>query len=543
MTAAGLSKMSLKSSVLEGFKQIVGPVNVLTDAEDLYVYSFERFFMKQLYPRLDVVIRVSSDEQAKKVIELADKGGLTVVRRGAKNAEILESTKNAVVLIDDAVPPELKVLKKAEEEERVAEYVKEIHRAGHGTFRNFALAMKTLFSSLPARRCLDCTICSGYCTVSPSFNGVETWSSKGRALLIRALSNGDLPISQKLVDVLYTCSLCGLCFAQCFEDTQVRKAILDVRRRITEKGLTPEMFATTAKNILEVGEPGGMPITRRVSWIKELPQISFPEKAEVLYWVGCVVAMRTPNVARAVAKVLNLANVDFTILGEKEGCCGYILLATGLWDEAKETASMAVKRIRETGAEALVTSCAGCYYTFKKMYPEMLGVQLPSEVFHISQFVERQLRDRKLELKGLNMRVTYHDPCSLGRHSNVYDSPRNVLKAVPDLQLVEMSLNRARSRCCGAGGGLWSFNNRVAMNSAYERLVNDAVPLDVDALTTACPTCHINMRFASVKKSVGIKVYDVMEIIELSLSKPNERYINSKLVAKTSLFPQIFKLQ
>jgi len=114
--------------------------------------------------------------------------------------------------------------------------------------------------------------------------------------------------------------------------------------------------------------------------------------------------------------------------------------------------------------------------------------------------------------------VTYHDPCSLGRHCNVFDEPRNALKAVPNLKLVEMQLSKRRARCCGAGGGLWSFNYPVSVNSAYVRLASDVVPLGVDALTTACPACNVNLRHASVKKSLGIKIYDVTEIIEQAAS-------------------------
>jgi len=174
--------------------------------------------------------------------------------------------------------------------------------------------------------------------------------------------------------------------------------------------------------------------------------------------------------------------------------------------------------VKQTGAEVLVTSCAGCYYTFKKMYPEMLGMELPCEVLHVTQFVERQIRDRQLQLGGLSVKVTYHDPCSLGRHSNVYDPPRNVLKAVQGLELVEMPLNRYRARCCGAGGGLWAFNNRVASESAYNRLVKDVVPLGVDVMATACPSCHINLHFASVKRSLGVRISDVLELVDMATS-------------------------
>ena len=505
-----------KTSITEDLRQIVGSKNVLMDIEDLYVYSYEHFFRKQQYPKLGTVLRVSSNEQARQVMELASKEGFTVIRRSTGKVEVFGSASSPIVLLDDAIPPKLEILSEAEEKEQIAEYAKEIYRTGQGTFRNFALALKTLFMKAPASKCLECTTCSGYCTVTPSFNGVETWSSKGRALLTRGLSSGELQPSRKLIDVLYTCSLCGLCFAECFEDTQVRKAILDTRRHLAEKGLAPDLFAMTARNILETGDVGRTPSARRLAWMRNL-SVRPLEKADVLYWVGCVVAARTPNTAKAVANVLGKANVDFTLLGEKEGCCGYVLLASGLWNEAKDVAFRVVERVKETGARILVTSCAGCYYTFAKLYPEVLNVEMPCEVMHASQFVHGLIKDGRLELEGLNLEVTYHDPCSLGRHSGVFDEPRDVLKAVPGLRLVEMPLSRRRARCCGAGGGLWSFNYPVSVDSAYVRLADDVVPLGVDALATACPTCHVNLRHASVKKSLGIKIYDIMEITAKSL--------------------------
>jgi Fe-S oxidoreductase len=508
-----------KTSINEDLRQIAGSKNVLTDIEDLYVYSYEHFFRKQQYPKLDTVLRVSSNEQARQVMELASKEGFAVIRRSTGKVEVFGSASSPIVLLDDAIPPKLEILSEAEEKEQIAEYAKEIHRAGHGTFRNLALALKTLFMKMPASKCLECTTCSGYCTVTPSFNGVETWSSKGRALLTRGFSSRELQPSRKLTDVLYTCSLCGLCFAECFEDTQVRKAILDARRHLAEKGLAPDLFNMTAKNILETGDVSGTPTAKRLAWMTNLSVMPL-EKADVLYWVGCVVAARTPNTAKAVANVLGKANVDFALLGEKEGCCGYVLLASGLWNKAKDVALRAVERVKETGARVLVTSCAGCYYTFTKLYPEVLNVEMPCEVMHTSQFAYDLIKNGQLELKGLDLEVTYHDPCSLGRHSDVYDEPRDVLKAVPSLRLVEMPLSRRRARCCGAGGGLWSFNYRVSVESAYVRLADDVVRLGVDVLATACPTCQVNFRHASVKKSLGIKIYDVMEITAKSIMTP-----------------------
>jgi Fe-S oxidoreductase len=512
--------MSLNNSVIQSLRKIVGNSNVLTDAEDLYVYSFEQFFRQKQYLRLNAVVRVKTEEQLREVKKLAEAHAIKVAIRSAWQKELNQNNKAATVLIDDTRQPELTVIGEDERKEASPTLQKQLETGGYGSFRNFALALNSFFSQLPAQKCLNCDVCSGYCTVTSSFNGIETWSSKGRTLLAQALFSGELQPTQKLADVLYSCSLCGLCFAECFETTQVRKAIMEARHQLSKKKVTPELFTTTAKNILAVGDPSGMPPSKRVTWTEQLSQRGiFPETADILLWSGCIVSTRTPNVAKALGNVLNQAHVDFTFLGVKEGCCGYVLLASGLWREAKENAVKLVERVKETRAETLITPCAGCYYTFTKMYPEILEVDLPCQVMHASQFAEKLIKEGKITPKALSLRVTYHDPCSLGRHCNVYTSPRNVLKAVPDLDFVEMPLSQSRARCCGAGGGLWSFNNAVALNSASERLVKDVAPLGVSTLVTACPTCHLNFRFASVKKQMGIKILDLMEIVEASLTR------------------------
>jgi len=505
--------MTVDTDVVKSLQKTVGLDNVLTDVEDLYVYSFEHIFRKQQYPTVKAVVKTQSNNEIKKITQLANKENFTVILRSEGNKK---RSNSEAVIIDDLKPLDLKPQEKITPKE-VTENIEEIHRAGHGTFRNFALALKTLFSEGLTPRCQECKTCGGYCTISPSFNDIETWSSKGRTLLIKGLNNGDLAPSKKLVDIIYTCTTCGLCFAQCAQDLHVHEVITTARRQIAEKGLTPQIFSLTAKNIFETGDPSGTPPKRRLSWINQIPNLALPKTAEVLYWVGCTTATRSPNAAKAVANILNHAKVNFTTLGEKEGCCGYLLLKTGLWDEAKNNALMLLERINATDAEILVTPCAGCYYTYTELYPQTLDVRMPLEVLHTSQFVERLIKEGMIEPKGSNVKVTYHDPCSLGRHCDVYESPRNVLKAIPKLELVEMPLNRSRARCCGAGGGLWSYNTEVSMDSAFTRLVNDVVPLDVDFMTTCCPACYMNLRYTAIKRSIPVKICDVMEVVERSV--------------------------
>lgn len=497
--------------VIERLKQIVKSEQILTDPEDLYVYSFEKIFEKQ-NPVPDIVVKTLSPKEAQKILELAENEGFTVVKRS--DVVNRQSVKKPLVLLDDVPAPELKRVPSKRNE--ITEILKEIREKGHGSPRNLALALKTLFLEKNLAKCGECRICSGYCTVASSFEGIETWSSKGRILTVKGLQNGELAVSKKVVDIMYTCTECGLCFAQCFEDLEVNEAILATRHQIAEKRLVPKVFHEAAKNIMEIGDPGAVSVERRLSWMKDFSFQSLPRKAEVLYWVGCMVADRTPKTASAFLKILNHANVNFTMLKEREGCCGYILLSTGLWNEAKKVAKEAASKIEKIGVKALVTPCAGCYYTFTKLYPEILEISLPCEIFHSSQFIENLMKKGKLKLKSLNFRVSYHDPCSLGRHSGVFNAPRNVLNAIPGLTLTEMPLNKQLARCCGGGGGLWSFNHQVSMDSAYSRL-KDLQPLKVDVLTTACPLCQMNFRYTSVRRPVPIKVCDITEIVELAL--------------------------
>ncbi|MFX0185523.1 MAG: (Fe-S)-binding protein, partial [Candidatus Hodarchaeota archaeon] len=364
---------------------------------------------------------------------------------------------------------------------------------------------------------LQKNICSGYCTVTPSFNGIETWSSKGRMLLIRGLMKGELEFSDKAIDVIYTCSKCGHCFAECFQNIDFHKAITWIRNKIASDKLAPRVFYETAKNINNHGDPSATPVERRLSWLENTLSIKLPKKADNIYWVGCVVATRTPNTAKAFFNILNCSHVDFTMLGRKEGCCGYVLLSSGLWDEAEKVASEVIKKIEEKKVKNLITPCAGCYYTFTKLYPEILGVSLPCETLHSSQFLEKMIIDKEVKLKPISKSITYHDPCSLGRHSSVYETPRNVLKAIPNLELIETQFNKSNSRCCGGGGGLWTYNYRVSMDSAYSRLKEDISPLNADILTTACPQCQMNFHITSRRKSIPLQIKDIVEIVELAM--------------------------
>ncbi|MFX0065323.1 MAG: hypothetical protein ACFFC7_24395, partial [Candidatus Hermodarchaeota archaeon] len=196
--------MTTKNELIEQLKRILNASHVLTDLEDRYVYSFEKIFMEPVYPLPDIVVKVSSLKEAEGISELVEKENAQLIKRGEQLSSTLKNSTKPLILLDDKKIPKYENIENVGDKGEIIKNLHELHRAGHGTSRNFALAIKTLFLEKTLTNCHQCTTCSAYCTVNPSFDGIETWSSKGRALLIRGMMKGELAVSKKMVDVLYT---------------------------------------------------------------------------------------------------------------------------------------------------------------------------------------------------------------------------------------------------------------------------------------------------------------------------------------------------
>ena len=519
--------MMLKSKIVKKLAQIVDPKRILVSPEDVYVYSFEKILEDRRYSNLDVVIKATSKDEISQIEKLADKEGFIVIRRG-RNADFYESgkTNNKVVILDTIPPLEIgtfdeRFRKRAEEIRETKHKLMNVMRSRERSYKNLASVIESLLSDKMIFQCEGCNVCTGYCTVSPYFNHIETWSAKGRYLLTRGFTKGEVKPSKRLADILYSCTLCGSCYIQCIQNPRIHESILEARGKMAEVGLAPESTQAAFKNIREHGNPLGSSVSQRAHWMKMLPANSLNEKVDILYWVGCNTALRSGvrKTAAATIKVLDEAGVKVMTFGEKEGCCGVPIIFGGLFKDAKRNAERVVEAIDNAEVETLVTSCSGCYETFVNFYPNKLDIELPCEVLHTSQLVERLIREGRLSPNRLKMRVSYHDPCGLGRHCGVYDSPRNVLRSIPDLQLVEPFMSRERSRCCGGGGGFWGVNSKASMSLAYLRITEDIAPLNVNVLTTACPLCYTNFLYTSTRHSLGTKIYDIVEILDMALKE------------------------
>lgn len=220
----------------------------------------------------------------------------------------------------------------------------------------------------------------------------------------------------------------------------------------------------------------------------------------MIYFRGCTARKNLKEIQEATEEILKHTDIDYKIL-EDESCCGSFLLRTGFVGEAKEVMKNTFNKIK---GEKIITSCAGCYKTFKKDYPEILGEKI--DVMHTSEFFNDLIKNGKLEVTFLDEKVTYHDPCHLGRHLEEYDVPREILGKITNL--TEMSRNKENSRCCGAGAGVKSAFPEITEDIAKMR-INDAEEIETNIIVTSCPFCILNLKEVSEDK----KILDISEII------------------------------
>jgi len=231
----------------------------------------------------------------------------------------------------------------------------------------------------------------------------------------------------------------------------------------------------------------------------------------IIYFPGCTATYRMKEISQAAITIMKKAGVDFTVLGEDEWCCGSVMLRTGNIPEAEVLIEHNLEALKKVGAKKVVTTCSGCYKTISHDYKERKG-ELGFEVVHLPQLVKELLDQGKMKFKSNPVKVTYHDPCHLGRHTGMYDIPREVIKAVPDVELVEMARSREFARCCGAGGGMLSGNKELS-NAIGQDRIKDAIATDAAILTTPCPFCTLHLSNQAKELGSDIRVMDFSEFV------------------------------
>jgi glycolate oxidase len=366
--------------------------------------------------------------------------------------------------------------------------------------------------------CIHCGFCRLGC---PTFSVThrESRNARGRNALAFYLMNGTIEPSTDLAEAFYSCTTCQTCTYFCPAQIKVDEIVEGVRKKLYDANLVPEPVLGVRDNILKTGNVYASAKEARIEIyppaLKEKAKKGeLKAKAETLLFMGCVPSYLDMKMVPSLIKPLDAAGVDYTTLSVEENCCGFPLYLMGS-DDFEPHAKHLIDRIKAMGARELVTPCAGCYKTFKKIYPEIedLGV----EVFHSIHYFEKLIDEGKIGFQGeVGKKVTYHDPCDLGRAFKIFEEPRNVLKKIPGLQYVEMARNRLQARCCGGGGGVLANNPEMAVDMAAER-VRDALAVGAEIIVSGCAACKDNLKKgakAIPKQERGkIKIMDITEIV------------------------------
>jgi heterodisulfide reductase subunit D len=334
----------------------------------------------------------------------------------------------------------------------------------------------------------------------------QSYRPSGRAVIIDALATGDLELTSEVANEAYTCTLCGCCDEICSEDKV--PAFRSLRAELVKAGKGPlPPSKEIDRKIDRTGSIFGGKRERRSAWAKDL---NLPKTGEILYFAGCFNSYMFPEVSRATINLLQRSGVDdIAFLGDDEVCCGNHEFLDGQGELGKKQASLLLSAIKECGAKTVITSCSSCYRTFKTDYVEMFG-ELPFQVFHTTEYLWRSIENGELAFeKEIRKRVTYHDPCGLGRWMRVFEEPRGIIKAIPGVEYVEMQNNRAWSWCCGGGMTVNYFAVEDLANWAAQQRLKEATEAGVDALITACPHCVANFRRAAKQTELGIEILDL----------------------------------
>ena len=358
------------------------------------------------------------------------------------------------------------------------------------------------------KRCFQCGLCDVVCP----WNRVRDFSMRK---IVRQAAFGLTDIES---EDIWLCTTCGRCPQQCPRDVQQIESGIALRRIATEYGVFPKSVTpvrTIRGSLVGEGNPLSEERAKRGGWAEGLSVKTFTEGMDILYFPGCYPSYdpRLKNVARATANILNRAGVDFGILGAKENCCGESIRKTGDEEVFKSLAKENIKTFIDNGVKKILVSSPHCYHTFKNEYPEFM---VNFDVVHITQYLFELIDKGKLELKKeYGKKITYHDPCYLGRHNGIYDEPREVLKRVPGLELNEISESREDSLCCGGGGGrIWMETPKGERFSDLR--LEQAIEVGAEVLVTACPYCITNFEDSrlTLEDSEATEIKDITEIIQ-----------------------------
>jgi len=373
--------------------------------------------------------------------------------------------------------------------------------------------------------CTRCGECLNYCPVYAQ-RGEEEIDPRGKIQAFKSFIRSQYGIwarifgpkkldeekLRKFSEMVYRCTLCGECSVSCPVSIDSKNLWLALRETLVEMGYYPKAVDQVKSNLLQVHNILGNENVERTEWVKSLGQppdhLYQIEKAEVAFFVGCVASFfpMVQRIPKALVQILIKAGVDFTLLGGEEWCCGFPLIGAGMRKEAEALIEHNLEKMKEKGVEKVVFACPSCYHTWVEDY------KTDMEVFHSTQFIKKLIGEGKITFKEKKTKVTYHDPCDLGRASGVYEPPRDVLRAIPGVELIEMENNRDQCKCCGGGGNLEMVDAELSAALAQEK-IKGIQATGAEAVITSCQQCVRTIMTTARRKKIPITAVDVTEFV------------------------------
>jgi len=380
-------------------------------------------------------------------------------------------------------------------------------------------------------RCHHCRACSltdsdeiGWHKVCPTYEAYpfEHYAAGGRVAIARAWLEGLVNKPEEIVEAVYTCLGCGACKEICQAYTEIAfpapdgidtpKIMRALRNELMGRGLAPKIINTLDQGVSKTKNAfGGNQAAKK----KFAEDFKLPAAGSTLFFAGCYSFFGgMQKIVETIIKIFKSAKTEIAFLGDQEWCCGILQYVNGNTDVCIELIKHNVESIQKAGAKRVITTCAGCYHALKSVYPQILQDELPFEVLHTSQYFSQGIEEKNLTFtRELNVAVTYHDPCHLGRLCKVYEEPRKVIRSIPGVQLLEMARIREKAWCCGGGEGIVSLAYPQMASEIGKTRVLEAQGTGAHSIITTCPHCNTLLNMASKKQELSLNTVDLCELV------------------------------
>lgn len=359
-------------------------------------------------------------------------------------------------------------------------------------------------------------------------SGFEVNFARGRFTLCRALIDEKIEPSEGLAEVVYQCTLCGSCREACNNCKNpdmvinARKYIDDhvniweaLRADLVDLGIAPlARHKQIFEHQIKEHNPYMEAHEKRWAWLEDKKDL-FTEQGDYIFFVGCTSAYRLDDISKTFLEIAEKSNLKLSLMKD-EWCCGSVDFRTGMESLGIETAKHNFEELKKKGIKKIVATCAGCYRTLKIDYPKWID-DWDFEVLHAIEVIDEAIQNGDIQIKNkIKGAMTYHDPCHLGRHNELYNAPRRVIEAISEGGLVEMRRHKGNAFCCGAGGGVKSGYPDLALEVATER-VEEAEETEAEYLVNCCPFCLGNLGDAAKEKNSTLKVVDLLDLVKQTL--------------------------